>query len=47
MCKIYKFSLQTMKCGHWLVVIAHVESGYTDVAGLFAYPWFVGYPVRF
>jgi hypothetical protein len=29
-----KFLLQTMYCGHWLVVIAHIESDYTDVAGL-------------
>jgi hypothetical protein len=28
------------------VVIAHVKSGYTDVAGLFAYLCFVGYPPK-
>ena len=42
-----KFSLQTMKYGHLLVVIAHVESGCTDVVGLFAYLHFVGRPTRF
>jgi hypothetical protein len=33
-CLDLKFLLQTVDCGDWLVVITHIDSGYTDVAGL-------------